>query len=302
MKDYNEIFKYYQKGVYPEVEKLYAFGDIHGDLNAFTLCLKNAKLIDNKLNWCGGTAHAVQVGDILDRKIRVSEYSDEDSEIKIISLICSLQLQAYKAGGGFHPVIGTHEVMNIMGMFEFVSPMGMKHFKDANGRFEYFRIGNYFCKYLACGWNPVIKIGKFVFCHGGLSLNIVQKYNIETINLIMRDTLYGNVGHIHQKYFAELFLDPSSILWNRTYSSDVHHLQEIGMTKDLDKILNILGAKFIVVGHTPQDNGIKARFGGKIICIDTAMSEAFGKKANKTDRIHFIEIIQNKNENKIVLF
>jgi hypothetical protein len=203
--NHNKIFKYYQQGIYPSVEKIYAIGDIHGDFNAFILCLRKANLIDTNFHWCGGKAHVVQVGDILDRKIRDVEYTDEDSEFKIISLICNLQLESYIVGGGFHPIIGNHEIMNILGIFDYVSPLGMKHFKDINGRLEYFKIGGVFCKYLACGWNPIVKIGDFIFCHGGITKNISDKYSIENINYIMRDTLYGNLNHIQQKYFEQLF-------------------------------------------------------------------------------------------------
>jgi hypothetical protein len=91
--NHNEIFKYYQKGIYPPCEKLYAIGDIHGDFDALITCLKKIGLIDNNYHWCGGEAHVVQVGDILDRKIRDTEYTDEDSEFKIISLIMTLQLE-----------------------------------------------------------------------------------------------------------------------------------------------------------------------------------------------------------------
>ena len=148
--NHNQIFKYYQIGIYPPAEKLYVFGDIHGDLNAFLNVLKKAKLIDDNYHWCGGTAHVVQVGDILDRKIRDVEYTDEDSEFKIISLILKLQLESYSAGGGFHPIIGNHELLNILGIFDYVSPMGMKHFKTIHDRQKYFSIGSDFCKYLAC--------------------------------------------------------------------------------------------------------------------------------------------------------
>jgi len=297
--NHNEALKYYQKGIYPPVENLYALGDIHGDLNAFILGLKKAKLIDDNYNWCGGTSHVVQVGDILDRKIRDVEYSDEDSEIIIISLICKLQLEAYVAGGGFHPIIGNHELMNIFGMFDYVSPLGIKHFNNIEGRREYFKIGNVFCRYLACGWNPIIKIGDFIFCHGGLNLNIAKKYNIEYINLIMRDTLFGNIEHINKPYFSELFFNENSILWNRIYSVELPNYLVKKYNSELDKILELYDAKHIVIGHTPQENGIKSRYGGKVICIDTAMSEAFGKKKNKNERIHYLEIIDN---NKIVLY
>ena len=296
--NHNEALKYYQKGIYPPVEKIYALGDIHGDLNAFITSLRKAGLIDNNFNWCGGKSHVVQVGDILDRKIRDVEYSDEDSEIIIISLICKLQLEAYVAGGGFHPIIGNHEIMNILGIFDYVSPMGIKHFKNIEGRKDYFKIGNIFCRYLACGWNPIVKIGDFIFCHGGININIAQKYNIEYINFIMRDTLFGNSYHLNQPYFNELFLNENSILWSRTYSSDYpkDNAQQYNQL-NLNKILQIYDAKYIVVGHTPQVDGITSKYNGKVICIDTAMSEAFGKKNNKNERIHYLEINMN---NKII--
>ena len=301
--NHNQIFKYYQEGVYPKVDKLYALGDIHGDFTAFITCLKKACLIDDKLHWIGGKAHVVQVGDILDRKIRNLEHSitDEDSEFKIISLICNLQLESYIAGGGFHPVIGNHELMNIFGIFDYVSPMGMKHFRNPRERFNYFKIGGVFCKYLACGWNPVIKIGDFIFCHGGLNVNISKKFKIEDINYIMRDTLYGNDIHISKKYFNDLFMNNDSILWNRTYSTDLPKYKEIQESKNLDIILKNYDAKYMVIGHTPSEEGIKTRFNGAVLCVDTAMSEAFGRKKNKNERIHYIEIISNKNDNKIIL-
>ena len=94
--------------------------------------------------------------------------------------------------------------MNILGIFDYVSPMGIKHFeKGLSGREKYFRIGGDFCKYLACGWNPIVKIGNYLFCHGGINLRISNKYNIEDINYIMRDTLYGNINHLNEEYFQE---------------------------------------------------------------------------------------------------
>lgn len=294
--NHNEIFKYYQKGVYPSVNKLYIIGDIHGDFNAFILVLKKMNLINNDYHWIGGDSHIVQVGDILDRKIRDCEYSDEDSEFKIISLILKLQLESFTAGGGFHPIIGNHELMNILGMFDYVSKMGMDHFGGIDGRFNYFRIGNDFCKYLACAWNPIIKIGDFLFCHGGLTLNIANKYSIQQINYIMRDTLYGNINHLGESYFSELFLEPSSILWNRTFSTNISQNKEAYEEHVLNKILNRYNVKYLVIGHTPQSEGIKLRFNKKVICVDTAMSEAFGKKRNKSERIHYVEVVLEKGQ------
>ena len=293
--NHNEIFKYYQLGIYPSYEKVYVFGDIHGDFNAFINVLKKAKIIDNEYHWSGGNAHVVQVGDILDRKIRDTEYTDEDSEFKIISLILKLQLESYAAGGGFHPIIGNHEILNILGIFDYVSPMGLSHFKTIEDRRKYFSIGGDFCKYLACGWNPIIKIGDYLFCHGGISLKIANNFSIEDINFIMRDTLYGNDYHFNQKYFSDLFLDEKSILWNRTYSMNQPNTKENIEYFHLNKIFEIYKVKYLIVGHTPQENGINVRFKGKVFCVDTGMSEAFGKKLNKSERIHFLEILDKKN-------
>jgi hypothetical protein len=300
--NHNSIFKYYQQGIYPNADKLYAIGDIHGDFKAFVLVLKKAGLIDNNYHWIGGDAHVVQVGDILDRKIRDTEYSDEDSEFKLISLILTLQLESYVQGGGFHPIIGNHELMNILGIFDYVSPMGLKHFKNSDPakniteRRNYFKVGGDFCKYMACGWNPVVKIGDYMFCHGGINMNIANKYSIEDINYVMRDTLYGNTKHLNTKYFNELFLDPNSILWNRTYSVDLYPNKQHYENEILKKILKKYKSKYLVLGHTPQNNGINVRFNGKVFCVDTGMSEAFGKKKNKLERLHFLKILQNKNE------
>ena len=50
----------------------------------------------------------------------------------------------------------------------------------------------------------------------------------------------------------------------------------------------------MIIGHTPYTEGVKIKYNGHVICIDTAMSDAFGKKRVKMERIHFIEIIKNK--------
>jgi len=302
--NHNQIFKYYQKAIYPPVEKLYAFGDIHGDFDAFITCLKNTKLIDENYHWCGGNAHVVQIGDILDRKIRDCEYSDEDSEFKIISLILRLQLESYIAGGGFHPIIGNHELMNILGIFDYVSPMGLKHFGNIEKRQEYFKVGNDFCRYLACAWNPVIKIGDYLFCHGGISKKISDKYTINNINEIMRDTLYGNIEHFKAPYFNELFLDQNSILWNRYYSveSPKTKYNNSHIINDINNVLKKYNSKYLVIGHTPQDNGIEFKHNRKVICIDTGMSQAFGKKNNQHDRIHYLEVINKNGTNKMNIY
>lgn len=285
--DINKICQYYQQGIYPMYNKLIVIGDIHGDFNVFINILIKNKLINREHNWIGKDTHVIQLGDILDRKNREGDlHDDEDSEFTIISLIFKLQIQSYISGGGFHMIIGNHELMNIMGIYDYVSPLGIKHFGSVKNRREFFKIGKEFCQYIACSWNVVIKIGTLLFCHGGISLNIASKYNINQINSIMRDYLYGNGAHDKQRYFDELFLNKDSILWNRTHSSinsmpqTPHKLYSAILQKNKNEILNILhnyGASSLIVGHTPQ-NKISSFYNGLVWCVDVGLSRAFYNK------------------------
>ena len=92
-KKYDEIFNYYQKGVYDNIDNFVAFGDIHGDYSAFINVLRKANIIDNNENWIAGKMHVIQMGDVLDRKSRSDYSSDEDSEFRIIGLILKLQIR-----------------------------------------------------------------------------------------------------------------------------------------------------------------------------------------------------------------
>lgn len=298
--NYNEIFQYYQKAVYPPTDRIVVIGDIHGDYHAFLQVLKKSKVINDKLEYIGGKTHIVQIGDILDRKPRDEDSGDdEDSEAKIISLIFELQIKSYLQGGGFHPVIGNHELMNTLGHFDYVSKMGLMHYGGYAGRKVYFQPGGTMSQYFACGWNPIVKIGGWLFCHGGISKKVSEKYKIHEVNYILRDYLYGNQEHRNKKYFDELFLNSQSVLWNRDFSTDHHQSTYQKLNDDLNHVFKNYQAKRICVGHTPQLGGIKHRFNGRVFNVDTGMSSAFGKKKDHQERIHFMEILHDHQKIRI---
>jgi hypothetical protein len=87
-----------------DVERIVAVGDIHGDYKAFIEILKGTGLLDDGINWTGGKAHLVQIGDVLDR--------GPDAK-KILDLLMKLEKEAKEAGGEAHMLIGNHEEMNI---------------------------------------------------------------------------------------------------------------------------------------------------------------------------------------------
>jgi hypothetical protein len=289
--DLHGFSEYYQKGSYKKNPgtKVFVIGDVHGDLRAFIYSLRLANVINKDLDWVGGMNRVVQIGDIMDRKTRIEDdrMNDEDSEFKIIALMLKLQYQSYKAGGGFHCIIGNHELMNVMGVHDYVSPEGHRHFLrggGGGGRREFFEPGGHFARYLACTWNPVVKIGDWVFCHGGISPKIASAYKMSDINLVMRDYLYGNKSHAKQSYFKELFTGNHSILWNRDFAVQAPNADKV------KRALESLGAKHMVVGHTIQSNGITSRYGGAVWNVDTGMSEAFGRRRVPHERVQILEI------------
>ena len=115
----NDVSYFYQRGTYKTNNKIVVIGDIHGDLDAYLSCLRKAKLINGSMEWIGGKTNVVQMGDILDRKERLPFGMDEDSEFVILNIIKKLQIQAFINGGAYHCLIGNHELMNIMGIFDY---------------------------------------------------------------------------------------------------------------------------------------------------------------------------------------
>ena len=65
----------------------------------------------------------VQVGDQLDRG---------DDELAIIELLEVLKLQAEKAGGGLHVLVGNHETMNAQGNFMYATDGAMEKYDRWN--------------------------------------------------------------------------------------------------------------------------------------------------------------------------
>ena len=160
----------------PESTRVIAVGDVHGDVGVLVRTLLMAGLVDAQLQWSGGDATLVQLGDVLDRG---------DSERECWDLLQRLKSDAPKAGGRVVCMIGNHEAMNVLGDSRRV---GVIHRKGETSfgpdREHAWRQGGPLAKELAeC---PVIAIiGDSVFVHGGLPLDITRE-GIERINKQMR--------------------------------------------------------------------------------------------------------------------
>jgi hypothetical protein len=93
--------------------RVVAIADVHGAYTELVTILQRTMLIEGKSQWVGGSATLVQTGDVMDRGAQTRDCLD---------LLMDLESQAEKAGGKLIPLLGNHEVMNLMNDLRYVTP------------------------------------------------------------------------------------------------------------------------------------------------------------------------------------
>ena len=103
--------------------RVVAIGDVHGSLDGLVSILQAAGLIDAARHWTGGSATLVQTGDVTDRGAHVRGALD---------LLMALSTEARAAGGRVTPLLGNHEMMNLIGELRDVTPIICASFAAAD--------------------------------------------------------------------------------------------------------------------------------------------------------------------------
>ncbi|KAI7757888.1 hypothetical protein M8C21_032457 [Ambrosia artemisiifolia] len=277
--------------------RIVAVGDLHGDLAKARCALELAGVLssDGRDVWTGQETVLVQLGDILDRG---------EDEIAILSLLRSLQIQAKEHGGAVFQVNGNHETMNVEGDFRYVDSGG---FDECSDFLEYLNDCGHdwedafasWCEVSETwkqertmahnSWGPwnlvkrqkgviarsvllrpggplacelarhpvVLKVDDWVFCHGGLLPHHVT-YGIEKINNEVSKWMTNvNVNEDDSESHIPFIA-------TRGYDSVIQSI--------LDSTLQVVGAKAMVVGHTPQTTGVNCKYNCSIWRVDVGMS------------------------------
>jgi hypothetical protein len=251
--------------------RIVAIGDVHGDLGSARDALRVAGLIDSANRWSGGTTLAVQVGDQLDRG---------DDERAILDWFELLADQAWAAGGGFYPLIGNHETMNVAWDFRYVTAGGWRDFADVTsapstpstagfpadqrGRAAAFTPGGPYASILA-GHNTIMVIGDTVFVHGGVLTGHVQT-GLDRINGGIQAWMAGKTAP------PTVISSDESPVWSRHYSDD----PDSGDCDLLAATLRAIPARRMVVAHTVQTEGINAACNGMVYRVDVGLSDYYG--------------------------
>lgn len=275
--------------ILPATERIIVIGDIHGDWKITQKIFLKFKLINSNGKWIAEpkNTHVVQVGDILDRGGRPDTIGDECSEVKIMDFLDEIHSQAKLYGGGVFCVLGNHELMNVLGNFDYSGKESVKCFGGTEGRKKAFSPGGVMARRFANTKNAVLQIGKFLFVHGGFNQKHLTK-TIPEINKLMRKFLEGN-QKVYDRKFIDYFMAYNGILWNRELSLGSPDCEK------LEQVLNHFNVNGLIVGHTVQETGINSKCQNKIWRVDTGMSDAFGKIDKK---IQVLEILDNGEPNK----
>lgn len=274
----------------PPCKRIIAIGDIHGDFRALLHCLRLAKLIDKKREWIGKDTVLVQLGDQVDSRCRGGDCEKDTigDELKIIKFVDELHDKAKKNGGAVYSLLGNHELMNVMGNLNYTSSENVLSFGGKQERLDKFAPGGEIAIYLACNRNSIMKIGDFLFVHGGLLPKKAKQYNLEKINEIIREYLLGNKKQDAYEV-QDLLQGKDSPFWSRLYSSAFGGDSEKACSS-LRETVEYVKLKGMVVGHTVQPNGINSGCGGTIWRTDVGLSRSFGKRRR---RVQVLEIINN---------
>jgi hypothetical protein len=282
--------------VLPPCRRIIAIGDIHGDYKVLLKCLYKANVIDKSKKWIGADTIVVQLGDQVDSKCRSFD-CEKDSigeELKIVKYLDNLNEQAQKTGGAVYSLLGNHELMNVMGNFNYVSSEGLMSLGGSSERKNKFAPSGELAIYLACNRNSIMKIGSFLFVHGGLVPKKAKKYTLEKINELIREYLLGNING-NTRELNDLLQSRESPFWDRTFSN--RSSNEPKTCSVLNETIQYLKLRGMVVGHSVQRGGINSGCDGKIWRTDIGMSKSFGKRNKK---IQVLEILNDGKEVNII--
>ena len=279
--------------------RLVAIGDVHGDFKQTMRALELGKVMDADGRWVGGTTVLVQVGDILDRG---------DNELAIMRKFASLAKQARKEGGDVLVVHGNHEIMNVLGDFRYatkgayaecaryaeakrqklVEKLGEENapplpetpedvnpetYRGVLARRDLFLPGGEMA--LRMAKNPtVLQVGDTVFAHAGIDMRAVE-YGFQALN----DDVAAWMAGV-KKTPPNMVLEEKGVVWTREYGgADAGVTAEASACRRLGEALDAVGAKRLVVGHTPQQGGVSSGCSGRLWRSDVGVSRGiYGAK------------------------
>lgn len=252
-----------------ESRKVFSIADVHGDFEHFKLILTGlgvATFEEERAQWTGGDAILVSTGDSVDRGVYAKP---------IYLAFKELHAQAPDYGGEVINLCGNHELMNLQGDLRYVVGSEYKLYGGREERRMAWSAqgmhGEIRERYLAAAVR-----GGTLFVHGGLDPKIIGAYGsgaaaIDALNAEVKKLFEKEVVDFNHRLFGQ-----RGPFWNRNFAESPDSVA----CQLVESTLDIVGAKRMVIGHTPQDDGITLRcihpeHGPQIILADVFISRAY---------------------------
>lgn len=283
---------------YPVIKTIYVFGDIHGDYNLAIEMLKlsqTIKITNNDIEWIGGDAYIVQIGDQIDScrpepNLKCDEINNKMGEdIKVLELFTYLNTLAEKSGGKVISLLGNHEIMNMQGNLSYVSQDNLllldKNISVAkNLRKQQFAPGNEYGNMLGCTRQASVIIGTHLFIHAGIIDKLIEYFEQNNIKNLDEINLYIKLWCLNQNPNIDLhtILDNQNLspFWIRDLGTLQSNLDLSNSKCDIiKKTIQFYQINDIIIGHTPQsfinNLDINSTCSKKIWRVDNGSASAF---------------------------
>lgn len=295
--------------------RIVAIGDLHGDYDAYIGLLKTAGLINNRKRWRGDDTILVQTGDVPDRGPDTLKIIEHLMKLKkqaarkggdVVTLVGNHEAMnmtgdlRYVDPGEYAAFSNRNSAALRDVVFTANKESIEAYYLNEDGTLSSNEIKDRWLEATPLGmiehqraWRPDGEIGEWVsnnpavvlidgtiFVHGGIS-DKYAVYSIEEINNMTAAALtdrsqdpasiindeYGPLWYRGLVQRAELEGDPVAL---EQFESRLTKEEEIAL------VLEKFGADRIVVGHTPSLTGIESSHGGRLIQIDTGISDYYG--------------------------
>jgi hypothetical protein len=305
------------------LHRIVAVGDLHGDFAAWRAIMRAAQLIDENGRWIGGDAILVQTGDVVDRGPDGLKIIQDLMRLQGEALRTHGQVIALVGNHEAMNFTGDLRYVSAQDYTAYADARSVQRREDvyaANktlleaayrqhdpqmtsdaiklawfaafppGRLEH-----------QLAWGPTSKIGRWIvanpavvlldgniFVHGGISPAYTH-LPIEEINrqvgaaLVARNTdpqaiINDALGPLWYRGLVTAGADKEGGPAPASAAPPLPPIED-----QLNALLSAYGAKRIVIGHTPNLSGIALLHGGRLICIDTGISNVYGGKVSYLD-------------------
>jgi predicted transcriptional regulator len=297
------------------IERVVVIGDLHGDYESFIKILRGTQVVDDDLLWAAGKTHFVQTGDVMDRGpdarkildllIRLEKEAEaaggmvhvllgNHEELNLTGIVFSSNSDYVTLDQFISFLPDSYRKQQEDSLRKKITKLRARgrrisekqaidafwnsQIKDPSAQRLYvLNLNEEYGPWLR-RLNVAIKINDVIFVHGGISEKY-SKWGLKEINDLYRMELTDICRALRNSeppriIQLSIIYRSDSPLWYRELAT----VAEADLKEEVDAILKNLGARAMIIAHTPvipQTPRDMQRFGGRIWIVDTGISRVY---------------------------